>query len=143
MDTVVIVIHLMVILALIAVILLQRSEGGALGIGGSNNFLSGRGSGNLLTRTTSILGIVFFATSMAMTILARMAAPPSSILEQIPAATAPAPAVPGATIDGVEGEIVLPPADGTGAGGILDELEAFTGGPPTTAPAEPQVPITE
>jgi preprotein translocase subunit SecG len=141
METVVIVIHLMVIVALIAVVLLQRSEGGALGIGGSNNFMTGRGSGNVLTRATSILGIVFFATSMAMTILARMAAPPSAILEQIPAATAPAPVVPDATIDGIEGEIVLPPT--TGTGGILDELEAFTGGPATTAPAEPQVPTTE
>lgn len=143
METVVIVIHLMVIVALIAVVLLQRSEGGALGIGGSNNFLTGRGTGNVLTRATSILGIVFFATSMVMTILARMAAPPSAILEQIPAATAPAPVVPDATIDLEGGEIVLPPTTGTGAGGILDELEAFTGGPPTTAPAEPQVPISE
>jgi preprotein translocase subunit SecG len=58
METVIIVVHLMVIVALIAVVLLQRSEGGALGIGGgANAFLSGRGQANVLTRATTILGI--------------------------------------------------------------------------------------
>lgn len=121
METVVIVIHLMVIIALIAVVLLQRSEGGALGIGGGNNFLSSRGQGNVLTRATGILAAAFFATSILMSILARMAAPPSSILDSVPAATAPvAPitdtATPGTTT-----------APATGTGGILDELNAFTG----------------
>ena len=145
MDTVVIVIHLMVIVTLIAVVLVQRSEGGALGIGGSNNFLTGRGSGNIFTKATGILGAAFFATSLAMTILARLAAPPSAILDTVPAALAPAP--PAAT------DTVTPDGTaGTGAGGILEQLESFTGqsgggeGSTTTvpaAPAEPQVPVSE
>ena len=69
METVVIVIHLMVIVALIAVVLLQRSEGGALGVGGSNQFMTTRGQGNVLTRATTILGVAFFATSIAMSVL--------------------------------------------------------------------------
>jgi preprotein translocase subunit SecG len=55
MSTVLIVIHLMVVLALIGLVLLQRSEGGALGIGGSGGVMSGRGAGNVLTRTTGVL----------------------------------------------------------------------------------------
>lgn len=150
MDTVVIVIHLMVIVALIAVVLVQRSEGGALGIGASNNFLTGRSSGNVFTRATAILGAAFFATSMLMTILSRLAAPPSSILDEVPAAGAPVspPAISDTTTPGT-----TPPAtSGSGAGGILDELESFTGGsvsaPETTpaapaVPAEPQVPTNQ
>lgn len=149
MDTVVIVIHLMVVVALIAVVLVQRSEGGALGIGGSNNFLTGRGSGNIFTRATGILGAVFFATSLLMTIITRMAAPPSSVLDTVP--TAGAPVTPPSISDTVQPDA----ATGGGSGGILDELEAFTGGPATTtapaettpaepaAPAEPQVPTNQ
>ena len=106
MDTVVIVIHLMVVVALIAVVLVQRSEGGALGIGRSNNFLTGRGSGNIFTRATGILGAVFFATSLLMTIITRMAAPPSSVLDTVP--TAGAPVTPPAISDTVQPE--PPPA---------------------------------
>ena len=145
MDTVVIVVHLMVIVALIAVVLVQRSEGGALGIGGSNNFLSGRGTGNVFTKATGVLGAAFFATSLAMTILARLAAPPSAILDTVPTAIAPAP--PAAT------DTIAPESTtGTGSGGILDQLESFTGQPGggegTTetvpaAPVEPQVPVSE
>ncbi len=70
MATVILVIHLMIALAMIGVVLLQRSEGGALGIGGGGgNFMSGRGAANLLTRTTSILAGMFFLTSLALTIL--------------------------------------------------------------------------
>jgi len=147
MDTVVIVVHLMVIVALIAVVLVQRSEGGALGIGGSNNFLTGRGTGNVFTKATGVLGAAFFATSLAMTILARLAAPPSAILDTVPTAIAPAP--PAAT------DSVLPDTTTGGAGGILDQLESFTGqsggegteGSTTTVPpaasVEPQVPVSE
>ena len=87
METVIIVIHLMVIVALVAVVLLQRSEGGALGIGGGNAFLTSRGQGNVLTRATGILAAAFFATSIALSVLNRFAAPPSSILDTTPAPT--------------------------------------------------------
>ena len=89
METVVIVIHLMIVLALIVVVLLQRSEGGALGIGGGGGagggFMSARGAANALSRTTGILAIAFFATSLTLGVLAKYNAGPSSILDQVPA----------------------------------------------------------
>src|ERR1041385_6268908 len=95
MEAVIIVIHLMVIVALIAVVLLQRSEGGALGIGGSHAFLTSRGQGNVLTPATTILGIAFFLTSVALTVLTRIQPPPAAILNQVPTAVAPPVNVPG------------------------------------------------
>ena len=66
MGTVLLVIHLLIAIFLVAVILLQRSEGGALdGLGGgsgASNFLTARGTGNLLTRTTAILATLFSIT---------------------------------------------------------------------------------
>ena len=90
MATVVLVIHLMIAAALVGVILLQRSEGGALGIGGgggggAGGFMTGRGTANLLTRITAGLAAAFFCTSIALTILARQSAEPTSILDQAPA----------------------------------------------------------
>lgn len=98
METVIIVIHLMLVLALVAVVLLQKSEGGALGMGGGG-FMSSRGTANVLTRTTAILGAGFFATSLVLAILAgRHADRPASIVDQVAPASAPAaaPATPAA-----------------------------------------------
>jgi preprotein translocase subunit SecG len=84
MSTVLLVIHLMVALALIVMILLQRSEGGALGIGGGGGgLMSGRGAANLLTRTTAYLAAVFFATSITLAILAKGDRTPTSILDTL------------------------------------------------------------
>jgi len=95
MQTVLIVIHLMVVIALVAVVLLQRSEGGALGVGGGSGFMTGRGQANVLTRATAILATLFFATSLALTILANLNRAPKSILEGVtPPASTSAPAVP-------------------------------------------------
>src|SRR6266700_3504020 len=69
MQTVIIVIHLMVVLAMTGVVLLQRSEGGGLGMGNTGGFLTSRGSANVLTRTTATLAAVFFATSLVLSIL--------------------------------------------------------------------------
>lgn len=150
METVIIVIHLMVIVALVAVVLMQRSEGGALGIGGGNsNFMSSRGQGNVLTRSTAILAAAFFVTSLGMTILARYHEKPGSILDNVGQQQS-APAVPtgGAT----------PPSSGTGGGTILDQIQGLgkkpEAGPalpsdgttvPTTpaAPESPQVPTSQ
>ena len=71
METVVIVIHLMVVLALVGVVLLQRSEGGGLGIGGGSGFMTARGAANALTRATAILAAAFFATSLGLSLIAR------------------------------------------------------------------------
>ncbi len=90
MSSVLLVIHLMLALALIGTVLLQRSEGGGLGIGGGGGgggmggFLSGRGTANLLTRTTAILAAAFMVTSLSLTILAASGRAPRSILEDIP-----------------------------------------------------------
>ncbi|WP_081952755.1 preprotein translocase subunit SecG [Rhizobium sp. YS-1r] len=84
MQTVLIVIHLMIVLALVGVVLIQRSEGGGLGIGGGSGFMSARGTANALTRTTAILATLFFLTSLALGILARYESRPSDILNRIP-----------------------------------------------------------
>ena len=94
MANVLIVAYLLIVLALIAVILLQRSEGGALGIGGGSGggFMTARGSANLLTRTTAILATLFFATAIGLTILNEVDRGSSGILEravQTPDGTAP------------------------------------------------------
>ena len=85
MQTVLIVIHLMIVLALVGVVLLQRSEGGGLGIGGGSGFMTARGAANALTRSTSILGAAFFATSLLLSILAAYGDKPTDILDQVPA----------------------------------------------------------
>ncbi len=101
MQTVLIVFHLMVVVALVGVVLLQRSEGGALGVGGGGGFMTGRGQANALTRATAILAALFFATSLGLTLLANYSRAPKSIIDTVPTtaphqSTAPAaPAAPG------------------------------------------------
>ncbi len=96
MTNVLLVIHLMLAMAMIVAVLLQRSEGGGLGIGGGagggmGSFLSGRGTANLLTRTTAILAAGFMLTSLSLTILAASGRAPRSILDQVPVTGTPAP----------------------------------------------------
>ena len=88
MQSFLIVIHLIVVVALVTVVLLQRSEGGALGIGGGGGFMTGRGQANALSRATAILAALFFATSLIMSIIAGWSRTPRSILDgQAPAST--------------------------------------------------------
>ena len=98
MTTVLLLIHLFVTIALIGVVLIQRSEGGGLGIGSSQGmgaFMTGRGTANLLTRATAILGAVFFALSLSLALLNRgTGGAGRSILDVPPATTAPSPAAP-------------------------------------------------
>jgi preprotein translocase subunit SecG len=112
MDTVIIVIHLMVVVALVGVVLLQRSEGGALGIGGGG-FMSVRGASNALTRTTAILAAAFFATSIALGVLAKLESRPGDVLDRIPAQGAP-----GSDGKGVFDQLA-PKADGAARTGEL------------------------
>jgi preprotein translocase subunit SecG len=125
MQHVIIVIHLMLVLALIGVVLLQKSEGGGLGIGGSGGggFMSSRGTTNMLTRTTAVLAGLFFVTSLVLSILAGLNRKPTSI---IPGGQS-APTVPGA-----------PVPLGSGGGGLLKQLQGAPATPP--APSGPQVP---
>ena len=99
-SSVLLVIHVMLALALIGVVLLQRSEGGALGSlgggsggGGMGGFMTARGSANLLTRATAVIAALFFITSIVLTTRLGADHAPRSILDQ-PASTAPAPATP-------------------------------------------------
>jgi preprotein translocase subunit SecG len=93
MTTILLIIHLLIALSLVGVILLQRSEGGALGMGGGGfgGLMSGRASANLLTRTTAFLATGFIATSLLLAIAASYSRAPSSILDR-PTASEPAPA---------------------------------------------------
>ncbi len=125
METVVLVIHLLVCIALVGLVLLQKSEGGALGIGGpSGPFAGARRAADPLTRTTTILAIIFFGTSITLTVLGRSGDGSTGIIET-PATGTP---VPGAPATGESG----------GGGGILDDL----GGLPP-APAAPSVPQSQ
>jgi len=87
MQTVLIVIHLMIVLALVGVVLIQRSEGGGLGVGGGSGFMSARGTANALTRTTAILAALFFLTSLGLGVLSRYEGRPTDILNRIPSTT--------------------------------------------------------
>jgi preprotein translocase subunit SecG len=125
MQHVVIVIHLMLVLAMIGLVLLQKSEGGGLGIGSTGGFMSSRGTANVLTRATAVLAGLFFATSLILSILAGMNRKPTSILQSGQSApTAPGPASP------------------TDASGILKQLQGAPSAPPAApaAPSGPQVP---
>jgi preprotein translocase subunit SecG len=124
MQSVLIVIHLLVVIALVAVVLLQRSEGGALGAGGGGGFMTGRGQANALSRATAILGALFFASALLMSILAGWNRAPRSILDS----TAPTSKT---STDSTK------PA---GQGNLLDQLKSMgekpaPEGPPPAAPA--------
>ncbi|MDX8441924.1 preprotein translocase subunit SecG [Mesorhizobium australafricanum] len=111
METVLIVIHLMVVLALVGVVLLQRSEGGGLGIGGGSGFMTARGAANALTRATAILAAAFFVTSLALSIIARYGEKPIDILDR--------------------------PATSTSGNGVLNQLPGSNGPVGSSKPAAP------
>jgi preprotein translocase subunit SecG len=99
MTTVILVVHLLIALAMIGVILLQKSEGGGLGMGGGgmSGFMTGRSTANFLTRVTAGLAAAFMLTSVALGLLAASHRAPRSILDLTTPATAPgAPAAPAA-----------------------------------------------
>ena len=125
MQSVLLVIHILIVVALIGVVLLQRSEGGALGTGGgTGSFMTGRGQANALSRATAILGALFFATALLMSILSSWSRAPHSILQ------GSGPAAPA----GQSAPTTVAP------GNILDQLkkmEGQSGAPSTPAPAAP------
>src|SRR5918998_4085037 len=99
MTTVLLVLHFFVALALIGVVLLQRSEGGGLGIGSSQGmgaFMTGRGTANLLTRATAVLALAFFVLSLSLAYLSRGTGQPRSILDAPAINTPAAPSAPAA-----------------------------------------------
>lgn len=125
MATVLLVIHIMVAAALVGLVLLQRSEGGALGIGGSGGggsgggFMSGRGAANLLTRVTALFAATFFVTSILLTLIASEGSGPGTSLDNF-------------TIQGNQGDT------GSQTDNPLDSLKL-----PPQQPAGPQVPQSQ
>ena len=85
MTTILLTIHILIAVALVGVVLLQRNEGGGLGIGGPSGggFMTARGTANLLTRATAILAACFFATSIGLAILAGAGSKPASIVDEV------------------------------------------------------------
>jgi preprotein translocase subunit SecG len=163
MITVLLIIHVFVTLALIGVVLIQRSEGGGLGIGssqGMGSFMSGRGTANLLTRTTAILATLFMVLSLALALLNRgTTGVGASILDQPPATSgapsgapvpptpetrpvpAPTTAPPPSTVPGASPSGTAPPPAprvAPSAGGTAPTPS--TGGAPTPAPAPAPAP---
>ncbi len=126
MQTVLIVVHLMIVLAMVGLILLQKSEGGGLGMGGGAGFMSNRGTTNALSRTTAILAATFFTTSLVLSLLAGIDRRPRSILDSATPSAPSVPAAPGS------------PLGGSG-GGVLDQLR---GGEPAQ-PSAPQPPRSQ
>jgi preprotein translocase subunit SecG len=132
MSTVLIVIHLIIVLALCGLVLIQKSEGGGLGLGGGSSgpagLFTGRGQANLLTRSTAILGAAFFATSLLLSILAAQTSTPRSIIDQVaPGSGTTAPAQPTQPAPAL-------PTPGSG-GTLLDQLQGQSGAKPA-APAQ-------
>lgn len=118
MTTVLIVVHIMLVLALIVLVLLQRSEGGALGIGGGGGgagggFMSARGAANALTKTTTLVAAGFFATSVALGVVANQTNRTDDVLRQIEGA-----AETGVPTEGAADAPTTAPAAGT----LLDDL---------------------
>ena len=83
MTTFVLIIHIIISISIVGLVLMQRSEGGGLGIGGGNNFMSARGTADLLTRATTILAIAFFCTSILLAMLAGYGKKSSSIIDEV------------------------------------------------------------
>src|SRR3974377_111165 len=132
MQTLVVVIHLMVIIALVGVVLLQKSEGGGLGVGSTGGFLSSRGTSNVLTRTTAILAGMFFATSLILSVLAGWERKPHSIMQGETPAQPQAPSAPS-----------TPLGQGGGVLGTLRQNEQSPPPPPGAPAPAPQVPRSQ
>ncbi len=83
MENVVLIVHLILSLTLIGVVLLQRSEGGGLGIGGGGGSMGGRSAGSPLGKVTWLLAIAFICTSVALTIIAAQNTAGSSVIDRL------------------------------------------------------------
>jgi preprotein translocase subunit SecG len=87
----ILILHIIITALLIGVVLIQKSEGGALGMGGGagGGFMTTRGTANLLTRVTGVLAVLFFITTLSLAILFKGESKPKSLLEEAPAPTVP------------------------------------------------------
>ncbi|MQY43378.1 preprotein translocase subunit SecG [Epibacterium sp. SM1969] len=112
MENVVLIIHLLLALGLIAVVLLQRSEGGGLGMGssGGNGAVSGRSAATALTKLTWILAAAFICTSIVLTVISARNAGSSSVFDG--GLLPPAEDVPASAPAAPLGSDLLPPSAG-------------------------------
>jgi preprotein translocase subunit SecG len=126
MTTVILIVHMMIAAAMIGVVLLQRSEGGALGIGGGGGgFMTGRGAANFLTRVTAGLAAAFFVTSLLLSLTASRPEKAPSLLGSEPSTTQPA----SKTVPGAAKEPATSKApDAPKSGGILEKFETPAAG---------------
>ena len=134
MTAVILTIHSLIVLGLIAVVLLQRSEGGALGMGGGGvggGFMTGRGAANALTRTTSVLAALFFATSLILAIRAGGGESQDDIADELTGTGAPV-----ETQDSGE-------RNDLSADDLLNSLGASDNAPETVVPADEEDLIEE
>lgn len=124
MHAVLLTVHGLIVLALIVIVLLQRSEGGALGMGagGGGGFMTSRGAANVLTRTTSVLAALFFVTSIALALTARSGARDADIAEEL------------------TGERVIDPTKPLTTDDLLNTLGTGSA-PSTTAPSIEATPV--
>ena len=135
MENVLLTIHLILALLLIGVVLLQRSEGGGLGIGGGGGTMSARGAATAMTKLTWIFAAAFIVTSISLTIIAARGRDGGSVVDTAATApatdtgtTAPAPDAPATTGGGLAGtDLTLPGA----------KTDAPASPPPADAPAAP------
>ena len=153
MSSVVLILHLLVAVGLVCLVLMQRSEGGALGMGGgSGSLISGRGAADVLVRSTAILAAIFFVTSISLTLLAGGAKSKISILDtpQRPSIfdtlfpkkappPVPMPSAPATTTTPISApsnaDIIPPPADAMQHAGPLEGPSVATLPPISAAPA--------
>lgn len=108
MENVVLAIHLIVALLLVGVVLLQRSEGGGLGMGSAGGTMTGRGVATALQKATWALAVAFIATSLTLTILAAKGSGNASVIDQFGGSLPAAPVE--ATPESPLGTDLLPPA---------------------------------
>ena len=82
MENLVLILNIILAVLLIGSVLLQKSEGGALGLGASQeSFISSRSAGSFLTKSTAIIATLFIITSISLTILSKENLPTKSVLE--------------------------------------------------------------
>ena len=139
MMAILMVIQVFVAIALIGVVLIQRSEGGGLGIGSSQGmgaFMSGRGTANLLTRTTAVLAAIFLSLSLTMAVLNRgSSSAGSGILAQSPPTLPAAPA--GGSVPTAPATPSAPPAAAPSAAAPTAPSAPAPSAPATPAPSTP------
>ena len=84
MENLILILNIILAILLVGVILLQRSEGGALGLGASqDSFITSRSAGSFLTKVTAIIATLFIITSISLTIISKEEFSSTSVLEKV------------------------------------------------------------